>query len=124
MLEMIPGYADDIVAVEAVGTVEAADYGQVLDPAIAAALRDHEKVRVLFVLGDRYEGYSAAAMLEDAKLGSHDLSRWERIAVVTDHTVLRDAIRMFGWLMPCEVRTYGVGQRADATAWISDRKAA
>jgi hypothetical protein len=74
----------------------------------------------LYVLGDQYESYSAAAVWEDAKLGSHDVSRWERIAVVTDHHVLGDAVRMFGWLLPCEVRTYPVDQTDDAKAWLSE----
>jgi hypothetical protein len=120
MLKLIPGLAPNVVGIEAVGKVEAADYQQVLDPAAAQAIRDHDRVRLLYVLADQYEGYTAAAMWEDAKFGSHDLKAWERIAVVTDHEVLTDAVRVFRWFMPCEVRTYPVSQLEEAKRWIDE----
>jgi hypothetical protein len=119
MLELIPGLPDNVVGIEAVGKVEAVDYRQILDPAAAAAMKAHEKVRLLYVLGARYEGYTAAAMWEDTKLGFHGLAAWERIAVVTDHDVLSDAVRMFGWMIPADVRTYPTGQLAEAKAWVT-----
>jgi hypothetical protein len=120
MLKLIPGLPDDVVGIEAVGKVEAADYREVLDPAAAAAIKAHGKVRLLYLLGDGYDGYTAAAMWEDTKLGFHDLSAWERIAVVTDHGVLSDAVRVLGWLIPGDVRTYAVAQLDDAKAWVAE----
>jgi SpoIIAA-like len=120
MLKLIPGLASNVIGIEAIGKVEAADYQQVLDPAAAQAIRQHDRVRLLYVLADEYEGYTAAAMWEDTKLGFHDLKAWERIAVVTDHDVLRDAIRVFGWLIPAEVRTYAVEELEDAKRWVDD----
>lgn len=120
MLKLISDLPSNAVGIEAVGRVEAADYQQVLDPAAAEAMKANGKVRLLYVLGDAYDGYTAAAMWEDTKLGFHDLSAWERIAVVTDHTVMRDAIKVFGWLIPGEVRTYPTSELADARTWISE----
>jgi hypothetical protein len=120
VLQLIPDLADNVVGIEAVGKVEATDYRQVLDPAAAAAIKAHGKVRLLYLLGERYEGYTAAAMWEDTKLGFHDLSAWERIAVVTDHRALADTVHVFGWLIPAEVRTYSVAQLDEAKAWVSE----
>jgi len=120
MLKLIPGLATNVVGIEAVGKVEATDYQQVLDPAADRAVRDHDRVRLLYVLAGDYEGYTPAAMWEDAKLGSRHLKAWERIAVVTDHEGLSDAVRAFGWFMPCEVRTYPVSQLEEAKAWIDE----
>jgi SpoIIAA-like len=120
MLTLIEGMPANVVAIEASGTVEADDYRDVLDPAAAAAIKAHGKVRLLYLLGDAFSGYSPGAMWEDTKLAFHDLSAWERIAVVTDHGALADAIRVFGWLIPAEVRTYETGQLDDAKAWVSE----
>lgn len=76
MLKLIPGLAANVVGIEAIGKVEAADYQQVLDPATDQALRDHAG--------------------------------------------LTDAVRAFGWFMPCEVRTYPVSQLEEAKAWIDE----
>ncbi len=120
MLELLSGLPENVVAIEASGKVEADDYRRVLEPAAAAAIKAHDKVRLLYVLGDTFTGYSPAAMWEDTKLGFHDLSAWQRIAVVTDHGAMADAIRVFGWLIPAEVRSYPTAQLADAEEWISE----
>ena len=120
MLRLLEGLPANVVAIEASGKVEAADYRTVLDPAAAEAIKTHGKVRLLYLLGDAFTGYSPAAMWEDTKLGFHDLSAWERIAVVTDHGALADAMRVFGWLIPAEVRTYSTGQLAEAKTWVSE----
>ena len=120
MLKLIPGLPGNVVGIEASGKVQADDYQTVLDPAVAAAIGAHDKVRLLYVLGDAFQGYTAAAMWEDTKLGFHDLSSWDRIAVVTDRATLADAIRVFGWLIPAEVRAYPTAELADAQAWVSE----
>ncbi len=120
MLKLIAGLPENVVGIEASGKVQADDYHEVLDPAAAAAIKAHGKVRLLYVLGDAFQGYTAAAMWEDTKLGFHDLSAWERIAVVTDRAALADAVRVFGWLIPAEVHTYPTTQLDDARAWVSE----
>ena len=120
MLRLIQGLPGNVVGIEAVGKVQAADYREVLDPAAGSAIATHGKVRLLYVLGEAFEGYTAGAVWEDTKLGFHDLSAWERIAVVTDHQAFADAVRVMGWLIPGEVRTYPASQVSDAKAWVSD----
>jgi SpoIIAA-like len=120
MLKLIDDLPDNVVGIEASGKVQADDYRTVLDPAAAAAIKAHDKVRLLYVLGDAFQGYTAAAMWEDTKLGLHDLSAWERIAVVTDRGALADAVRVLGWLIPADVRTYATSQLDDARAWVSE----
>ncbi len=99
MLKLIPGLPGSVIGIEAVGKVEADDHRQVLDPAAADQMKAHHKVRLLYVLGEQYEGYTAAAMWEDTKLGFHDISAWERIAVVTDHRALGDTVKVFAWMI-------------------------
>lgn len=124
MLKLIPGLPAHVVGIEAVGKVQAADYRSVLDPALSDAVKGGGKVRMLYLLGADYDGYSAGAMWEDTKLGVHDFNSFDRIAVVTDHNVMSDAIKVFGWLVPGEVRTYPTAQLDDAKAWVSEASAA
>jgi len=123
MLTLMAGLPANVVGIEAVGKVQADDYRTVLEPALAEAGKGGGKMRMLYLLGADYEGYSAGAMWEDTKLGKHDFNRFDRIAVVTDHNVMADAIRVFGWLVPGEVRTYTTAQLDDARAWVSEAPA-
>lgn len=120
MLELLPDLPDNVVGIKAIGDVEDDDYEDVLIPAIEDRLERHEKIRLLYVLGPEFEGYEADAVWEDAKLGMKTFTSYERIAVVTDSTLIRRSVKAFGWLMPGDVKVYAVADQADAAAWISD----
>jgi SpoIIAA-like len=119
MIELIEGLPEGVVGLEAVGEVTASDYESVAMSAIEQARGQHDKVRLLYLLGERFTGYTAGAMWDDTKLGlSHPFS-WERIAVVTDHEHYRTMVKGFGWLIPGHVKVFPVAELADAKAWVS-----
>jgi hypothetical protein len=120
MFESIAGLSTGVIGVEAVGKIEADDYTSVLDPAIDKAIASYGKVRILLVLGDRYEGFTGGAAWQDAKLGLHDIKAWERIAFVSDHKGTVDTIRMMSWMVPGEVHTFSLAELAEAKAWLSE----
>lgn len=119
MIEQIPDLPAGVLGFEAVGEVTAADYKDVLIPAVEAGLKANEKIRFLYVLGERFEGYSAGAALEDLKVGVEHMRGWEAMALVTDVDWIGHAVRAFGWVIPGEVRIFPVAERADAEAWVS-----
>lgn len=119
MIEPIEGAPEGVLALKAVGKVEAADYEDVLTPAIEAAIAEHGKVRLVYELGTEFDGYSAGAAWEDMRLWTPHLRSWERCAVVTDHRLISDAIRAFGMLMPGEVKVFPVAEREAALSWAA-----
>ena len=71
-------------------------------------------------MGDAYDGFSPGAMRQDTKVGVTDRKAFERIAVASDHRALIDAIKVFGWMVPGEVRTYPMDELDDAKAWLGE----
>ena len=63
-----------VVAFKAVGTIDAEDYADVLRPAVERAIAEHGRVRLVFVLGPEFNGYTAGAAWEDAKLWAPHLT--------------------------------------------------
>lgn len=120
MLELLLNLPDNTVGITASGQVDANDYETVLIPAVEAALKQHEKVRLLYELGSDFTGFTPGAMWDDMKLGIGHLRAWERIAVVTDVNWVANAIRMFGFAMPCPVKVFSSKDRAEAEEWIAD----
>ena len=56
MFETVPGAADGVIAYEAVGQITSEDYRNTLEPAVEAVLAAHDGLRVVLVLGNRWEG--------------------------------------------------------------------
>ena len=119
MIEFLEGFPDNVVAFEAVGEVTAHDYKAVLDPAIKAAIAQHGSVRVMYVLGNRFTGYSGAAMWDDAVIGTEEFRHWRRIAVVTDTPWVAHSVNAFAWMMPARIKVFGTADRAIARDWIT-----
>lgn len=119
MIEIIENLPDGVFGARAIGEVSADDYENTLIPAVDAATAGDEKARMLFVLGPDFEGYQAGAAADDARMGMHHWSDFDRIAVVTDHSVYRGLIKGFGFLMPGEVKVFDVGDEQVAVHWLA-----
>jgi hypothetical protein len=119
MLEPIPDLPANVVGVVAKGEVTSDDYERTLVPAVERVLETSDKVRLVYVLGEDFTGYGGGAMLDDAKLGLGHLTKWERIAFVSDRSWVRHTVSLVGYLMPGEVKVFELDQQADAIAWIT-----
>jgi hypothetical protein len=119
MIDIETGEKPNVIVAKASGTVTADDYASILIPAIEQASAAGEKLRFLFVLGPGFDGYEGAAALDDARMGLHHWTSFERIGLVTDHEAYRGLAKAFGFLMPGEVRVFTLAGRADAEDWIT-----
>ncbi len=120
MIELLPNLPDNTIGLVASGHVTAADYESVAMPAVEAALKNHDKLRLLYQVGDGFTGFTPGAIWDDAKLGFAHLGSWEKIAVVTDVHWLANAAHMFKFAMPCPVEVFPTRDRAAADAWLAD----
>ena len=121
MIKLLETPHDNIVMVSASGKVTAQDYEDVLIPAVDKVLASHEKIRFLYQLGSDFEGYEAAAMWDDTKVGLKHFTHWERIALVTDSEAIATSIKAFGFLFPGEIKVFANDQFDAATGWISEQ---
>lgn len=117
-MELIEDLPDGVVGVRAIGEVDDDDYEDVFEPAIAAALEQHDKIRLLYVLGPEFTGYDADAAWEDAKLGIKTFNSYERLAIVTDAAWVRRSVKAVGWLIPGDVSVFAYADLDTAREWV------
>lgn len=120
MLTKLIDLPGNVLGIEGTGKVTAEDYQTVLVPALEEKLREVHKVRLLYVLGEGFDGYTGAAAWEDTKVGLRHLTRFERIAVVTGVDWIRNSIKVFGFALPGEVRVYKNDELQKAREWVSE----
>ncbi|WP_428128581.1 STAS/SEC14 domain-containing protein [Candidatus Binatus soli] len=94
------------------------DYLEVVIPAIEKSLKRNAKLRLYYELGSQFSGIDFGAEWEDLKVGIEHLSRWERMAVVTDVAWISHAVGAFRFLMPGELRVFTTAQASEAREWI------
>lgn len=118
MIKILPDFDDRVAAFAAEGQVTRQDYEQVLIPRVNTLLQSQKKVRVYYELGRAFTGIEPGAAWEDFKLGVEHLSRWERMAVVTDVQWIRTALQAFRFVMPGKLKVFDVAHAAEAREWI------
>jgi len=117
--EIIEGIADNVVGLRAVGVLTARAYEETLIPLMEKKLARHGKVNLLFVADDRFDSMTPGAMWDDARFGIMNITRFGRIAVVTDKEWLNHAVHLFGPLMPAVVQVFATNQEETARQWVT-----
>jgi hypothetical protein len=118
MLEVMENLPAGVVGFRANGQITASDYTDVLKPAIDAVLQRGEDVRIVIEFGD-WSGMSGGALWEDLKMGIERFTKWKKIALVTDVDWMRQAISVFGWMTPGDVKTFTLAERDAAIKWAA-----
>ncbi len=119
MIERISGLAENVLGFSAKGKVTGQDYESVIIPAVEEVLDHHSKLRLLYHLGPEFEGFDAAAVWDDTKIGLQHPSAWERVALVSDVEWIRLMTRAFGFALPGHVRVFHNDEIADAQEWVA-----
>ena len=112
MLRPIADLPDGVLGFEATGEIQASDYRDVLMPAVRGVWERGDEVRIVLVF-ERWDGMSSGAAWEDLKVGMKNLTKWERIALVTDLDWMITVASLFGWMTP----GITIVMRARTRAW-------
>lgn len=118
MIELLDS-PPNVLVVRAVGTLEKADYTGTLEPAVERMVAEHGELRAVIVVGDEFDSIAGSAVWEDSKFGIAHWGKWKRCAVVSDKTWVKDALKVFGWLMPGEMDQFGVADLDRAIEWAA-----
>jgi len=118
MIEALGGFPSNVVGFACHGHVTKQDYDSVLLPVVEKALEENDKLRLYYETASDFAGIEAGAVWEDTKVGMSHLTRWERLAVVTDVEWIRHTMKLFGFLVPGEMKVFSPGEVAQAREWI------
>ncbi len=120
MIRLLSGMPPGVLGLEAIDDVEEEDYRNVIVPAVEAAIAEHGKVRLVYVLGPEFDEYEGEAVWEDLRLGARHPASFDRIAVVTDARWAGPAIKVFSVLWPGQARAFPLADLEAAKRWAAD----
>jgi hypothetical protein len=118
MIEALEGFPENVLGFVCHGQVTKDDYESVLIPAVEKALREHDKLRLYYETAPDLTGIDAGAVWDDTKVGIRHLTRWEKFAVVTDVEWIRHTMKLFGFLLPGDMKVFSSSEAAQAKEWI------
>jgi hypothetical protein len=120
MIRILGDMPAGVLGLEAIDDVEKEDYENVIVPAVNQAIAQHGKVRLVYVLGPKFDDYEGEAVWEDLKLGVRNPTSFERMAIVTDARWAGPAVKMFSILWPGQARAFPLSELESAKRWAAD----
>jgi len=119
VIKVITGLPANVIALTASGQVSAADYENTIIPLVDEKISQHGHIRLLYHLGPDFKRFTTTALWDDAKIGFHHLTSFERVAVVSDVAWIQKMISGIGRALPAEVRSFANDELDQAKQWIS-----
>ena len=120
MIQLIDNLPAGTLGFSCGGQISGDDMQRLVIPKVEAALLEHERIKALVVLQPDFEGLSLEAAWDDTNLGLRHWDGFERLAVVTDLSWVRQAIRILALLLPYPVQQFNLGNLDGARRWLSE----
>lgn len=119
MFKQISDMPAGTIGFEAYGDVDDDDFEEIVAPVLRREIADGRKVRLLYLLGPQLRDYEGDAVKEEMKFAARHATAYERVAIVSDESWLRPALRMLSVLVPGQLRGFPVAQLQSAKAWVA-----
>ena len=120
MIEFMSESNGRVIGVRAIGTLTDADYKNTLIPKLEALFKQYGKLNVLFYLAEDFDGWDLEAAWDDASYGLKHRADFEKLAVVGGPLWVEWCIKLSGFLMKGEIKTFSLDSLDEAWDWIKD----
>ena len=120
MVEIMPESEGNVLVVKATEKLTARDYEEVFIPKINQLIEEHQKVRVVAFLDEKFSGWEIGAAWDDARFGIKHRSDFEKMAVVGGPKWVKWATKISAYFMEGQVAFYGIPDFESAVAWVKE----
>jgi hypothetical protein len=120
MLRPMKDMPTGTVGFEAVGDVDDDDWEDVAEPVLRRDIAAGRKVRLLYLFGTRADDIEGDAVKADTGFRARHAKDFERVAVVSDESWVKPALRALSFLMPGRARGFAVRDLTAAKTWLAE----
>ncbi|HTK64543.1 MAG TPA: STAS/SEC14 domain-containing protein [Pseudonocardia sp.] len=121
MIEVLTDMPEGVAGIRVSGRLSGEDL-RGFEPDMEGLLKTGE-IRLVEVIDSDYEGFGPGGLVEDLKLGFGALfghySAFKRIAIVTDKDWVRHTLHALAWMVPGELKLFGLDELEQAKKWAA-----
>ena len=119
MVDILYDVPSHVSAFSLTGKVTEDDYKDVIMPAIDRMLKTSEKIHFLLVIKTEMSNFTTGAIAQDIWLGLKNITKWHRMAIVTDQLSVRKFTDVASYPLPGEAKGFSLAQLDEAKRWVA-----
>jgi len=122
MIEQLAGVPDNVAAFRASGEVTKKDFTETVIPVVNNLVKKYDELNYLMLIDTPLTNFSGGAWIEDIVLGFKKLTKWNRVAILTEMDTLNWLTDVFSYLVPGEYKGFYPEQLPAAMEWVSGKE--
>lgn len=121
MIQELKDTPNTMVGFRAIGEITKEDFDKVVLPAVAELVKRIDKLNYLLILDTPIKEFTFGAWMSDAMLGLNNMTKWNRVAIISDSSAIQSFTDIFSKIMPGEFRGYEPSQLKEAINWVGEQ---
>ena len=122
MVEKVIGVPDYVAGFTVSGKVTKEDYNNLVVPEVDRIVKMHGHIHFLLVIDTDVSNFTAGAWMKDALIGVKHLSKWKKMAIVSDQKSIEKITDMVSPVVPGQSKGFSMAQLEEAKIWVSSEK--
>ncbi len=118
-IKVLPESKDNILILSVSGKLTDKDYKEVLIPHLESIIRKYGKARLLLDMGDKFYGWEAKALWDDAYFGLRHRNDFEKMGVIGAPKWFEWGLKIASLMIGGELKSFRPNERKLAFLWIS-----
>lgn len=119
MINYINALPEKVVGIEVTGDVSKEEYEGKVVPRMKELAGRQGEINYLIVLKTDITAFDAGVWWDDFKLALNHFTKWNKVAIVTDHEMITTITHLFGFAFPGEHQTFKLAEYEEALNWVS-----
>ena len=119
MIQQINGLGDHVAAFRVTGAVTKEDYERVVLPVVNNVHAKHDHFNFLLVINTELKNYTIGAWIEDFLLSLKNITKFNRMALVSESEFVEKLTHLVDKLAPGEYKSFPLKEEQIAISWVN-----
>lgn len=118
MIQFIKDLPENVVGIELNGEVTKEQYDTVY-PEVEKLARREGEINYLIVVKTEIKNLTLGVWWDDFKLALKHITKWHKVAIVSDEHFIRNATDILGFAYPGDSKSFQLNELETAKQWIT-----
>jgi hypothetical protein len=119
MINFINHLPEKVIGIEVTSDITKEEYDVKVVPKMNELANTQGEINYLIVLKTDISAFDAGVWWDDFKMALNHFTKWDKVAIVTDHEMIKTVTHLFGFAFPGEHKTFKLAEYENALTWVS-----